>query len=272
MAKFRILHFSDVHLGLREFHARYLLDKRLFGRLNQFLRRASNFQLARLERLADLQRDFRPDCTVCTGDLTTIGSADEFHAVAEAIADVRRHAAHFLYVPGNHDAYVSANRDAIADACRLFSDGRFGLEDFPLSLQVGPVEFIALNSCLPRPVWLSSGKLPDAVWPKLNYILEKNLPAGQMRVMLNHFPLADADGKPLSWRRQMNDFARLREMLPQGHVRALLCGHIHTAYLRDLAPEGALQVCAGSLGLRGTCAAIEADTQTGAVEAKIVQL
>ena len=40
MAKYRILHFSDVHLGLREFRWRYLLDKRLFGRLNQFLRRA----------------------------------------------------------------------------------------------------------------------------------------------------------------------------------------------------------------------------------------
>ena len=94
-----------------------------------------------------------------------------------------------------------------------------------------------------------------------------------MRVMLSHFPLADAKGKPLSWRRRMKGDARLRGLLAGGHVRALLCGHIHTPYICGLGAEKEpLQVCAGSLGLQGSCATIEADTETGALDAKIVQL
>ena len=48
----RILHFSDIHAGLKEFDFSYLFDKRLFGRANQFFIRGHHVSRQAMERMA----------------------------------------------------------------------------------------------------------------------------------------------------------------------------------------------------------------------------
>ena len=79
----RILHFSDIHLGLPPRSLGFLWDKRLLGTLNHWLFRRRKQNLEYIDRALAAMQALQPDWIVCTGDLGSVGSPEELrHAVA----------------------------------------------------------------------------------------------------------------------------------------------------------------------------------------------
>lgn len=271
MSKFRILHFSDVHAGLKDFHPGYLLDKRFFGRLNQFCRRQHRLNLANVERLARLQKSKAVDFTVCTGDLSSIGSAGEFEAARELLAPVLDYAGErFLFVPGNHDAYVPQNAPALAKCFEALNGGRCALPDLPFSLTCGAVEFVALNPARPCRVWQSTGEMSEEAWQRLDYILRKPK-RGAVRLLVSHFPLINHRGRKLSWRTEfIGAHEHLGTAAAERRFDGMLTGHVHYPFVRTLDGSGCLAVGAGSLTICNSCALIQVDTADGRIEAQII--
>ena len=270
---FRILQLSDLHAGLMDFRPGYCLDKRFFGRLNQTTMRQRRLTLDRIPAFARLQRELEADFTVCTGDLTSIGSEKEFRHCEELLKEVLAYAGeNFAFVPGNHDAYVKGNRSALAEAFRRLNGGEFGLDDLPAVRRVGPVEFILLNAARPCAIWLSTGELRADVWEKLDYILSSRASDIKARVLLCHFPVCDHRRLPLNWRTKLVGYERLVEWAHQGRFDAMLTGHVHRPFVHRIGDSQALAVGAGSLTIHQSCAQIDIDTATGTITARNLTL
>lgn len=267
---FRILHISDLHTGLADWHWSYLLDKRFFGRLNQFTTRQRKLSLENLTRLAEEYPRCQADMLVCTGDLTSIGSQEEFQHAQDLLVPLLQAAGkNFLYVPGNHDAYVSQNRHALEEAFRKLNGNRLRLDELPQSLCAGPVEFICLSPARPCAIWLSTGEISAAVWEKLDYIL--SCPAqARIRMLVTHFPLHGPSGRPLSWRTKFVDYPRLSQWGANGRFQAILSGHVHRPFLLPPQNDGYWQIGAGSLTIQDSFSLIDIHGTTGEITPHIL--
>lgn len=270
---FRILQLSDLHAGILDFQPGYCLDKRFFGRLNQATMRHRHLTLDRIPAFACLQRELEVDFTVCTGDLTSIGSEKEFLHCEKLLKDVLDYAGeNFAFVPGNHDAYVRQSKPALASAFRRLNGGRIELDDLPTVRRVGPVEFILLNAARPCAIWLSTGELCGSVWEKLDYILSSRESDVKARVLVCHFPVCDHQGKSLSWRTKLMDYERLVAWAREGRFDAMLTGHVHYPFVHHIGGSQTLAVGAGSLTIYQSCAQIDIDTVTGDITARNIIL
>lgn len=263
---FRILHFSDVHAGLVEWKWRYLLDKRLFGRMNQFTCRQSRLKIENLKRLADNYDNWQVDMALCTGDLTSIGSEEEFQNADNLLKPLLDVAGkNFLCVPGNHDAYVHPNHEALVRAFSRLNNGQASLDNLPATITIGPAEFVMLNPARPCIIWQSTGELSPSVWDKLDYIL--NIPAkSPARLLVTHFPIAGPKNRPLSWRTKFIGWQRLEKYAREGAFQAVLSGHVHTQFCTS--PQdgcGVWQIGAGSLTISNTFAVIDINSTTGEI-------
>lgn len=251
MRRFRIVHFSDLHVGEFPFSCRGWLDKRLLGRANFLLFRNRQVRLSRIAQAAEQFASLQPDLVLCTGDLTCVSDPREFARAEQILAPVLDWAGDkFIYVPGNHDAYVQDEqcRRALAETFYRLNGKRFELQELPQALRLNGVELLLLNSAEPRN-WLSSGgSFTPAAQQRLDELLSQ--PAGGIRLLVNHFPIQTADGGELSWRRRMDGAGVLRQWQSEGRFAALFCGHIHRPFLADTAVG--LQVCSGSLSIHGS--------------------
>ena len=249
----RIVHISDLHIGMLSCSWRGLLDKRVLGTLNWLLRRAGHFHEEYFERaLAEIHR-LNPELVICTGDVTCVSSPREFAAATRWLEPLRiAFGHHFLFVPGNHDAYVpdTACREALRDCFRTLNSGRWELEDLPVEYNVAGLRIFLLNEAEPVCWLLSTGRLspPDAEW-LTQRVAPERLP-GERRLLVGHFPLRGADGAPLSARRRLDGADTVHALLREGRIDAALCGHVHQAFLRR-ENKGGIEVCAGSLTMNG---------------------
>jgi 3',5'-cyclic AMP phosphodiesterase CpdA len=244
----RIVHFSDLHFASLTRYGSALVDKRLLGLLNYALRRRRQFDRTVLPRAIDRIRRLAPDLVVFTGDLTCTGSPEEFAAGVRALGPLLRATAlPFYYVPGNHDVYVRNSRcaEAFAEAFRVLNRGREAT-DLPFTVRHGPLSFLFLHQAFPCNPFLSSGRMAPEARSAVESWLDTPRERGEKRVLVGHFPLRMADGRPLGRRRHLADSEWLYAALQKARVDVSLCGHIHTPFCRT-EPSGSLEVCAGSL-------------------------
>ena len=252
----RILHLSDMHLGNWPAGFGWLLDKRVLGVFTQHVRRRSRQDYGTVERLLPLVEKVHPDVVVCTGDLGSIAEPSEFEralAVLKPLAE--RYGERFMYVPGNHDAYVGhqRNRTALEQTC-LELNG-FGRDAFPCERVFGGVRFILIDGAAPMPPWKSGGQLADDAKQRLEAMLQCRREEGERRVIVCHFPMADYDGGRIDWRRRFSAESELRQWAEEGRFDVLLCGHIHRPFVwRE---NGWTQVCAGSMTIAQQVAVID---------------
>ena len=263
----RIVHFSDLHVGCWSRDPSALLDKRLLGTLNYFLRRRPSFLRGLLPRALLWIQRLAPDWIICTGDLTCVGAPEEFAAGVAALKPlVDRAAGRFLFVPGNHDAYVRNRRcrAALEAAVATLNAGRFSLGDLPLEVRLGALRLFLVDESCPSGLIMSSGQLPAAAQARLAAWLAAPRESGEKRLLVGHFPLRDRRGRPLPWRRGVHGAELLRAALAQGQVDYALCGHEHCPYLRR-ETSGAVEVCAGALMLYGRLNVLDYSPATGAI-------
>lgn len=256
----RIAHLSDLHV-LSPAGAEWrniLFNKRITGYANLVLRRGRVYRreylLAVLAAAAACA-----DHVVVTGDITNLGLESEYDEARRLIDSVAR-AAEVTVVPGNHDIYLpSIQRE------RRFPQhfGPFLISDLPeyaVQLPAGPypcvklrgaAAIIALSSAVPRPPFVSSGRVGDVQLLALKRILEHPEVARRTPVIVIHHPPVDRRMRLAQLRDGLVDVASLRRSLARLSRGLVLFGHLHARVLCKLRTESGelAAVCASGAAL-----------------------
>ena len=258
----RLLHFSDIHIGLHPSLRDLLFTKRILGYLNHLLRRRHRIHSEFIQELAMRLPQLQPDAVLCTGDLSSIGLATEFQAAEKLLEPFLPY--NLIYVPGNHDRYVSDGfaLDTLRQTFRHCNHGcnddgsssghGLELDALPAIVSVKGVALVLLNPARPVAYHLSCGVLDPAMQARLDALLA-TIPPETPRAIACHFPPLMPDGSLAGWRHGLRGASFLAEKLTSGEVDAILSGHEHRPFQLEL-PGGHLQVCAGSLTLTGSYA------------------
>lgn len=249
----RIVHFSDIHVGSLTRDLSAVADKRALGLLNYFLRRRRTFDYELLPRAIQRIHGLSPDVVLCTGDLTSVGSPEEFELARRRLRPlVEAGNWMFIYVPGNHDAYVrsSSCTTALRQTFLSLNHERWAIGELPTLLQIRDVAIMLLDEARPTAPWLSTGGLSQNAEKTLEDWFNTPRSAGEKRILAGHFPALDSRGIRLSARRRLDQDILLAKALRGGQLDGALCGHIHQPFCRE-EDSGALEVCAGSLTASG---------------------
>lgn len=250
----KLCHFSDVHLTAKPlgWSARDLFGKRATGWVNlSLLGRGSRFKHAAAVAgvlKADLAgRGY--DHLVFSGDATMMGFDSEMELAAAALGVGDESLPPGIAVPGNHDLYVgrAVRRRAFEEHFAPWQQGRrVGGSHYPFARKVGHVWLIGVNSSRPNfwP-WDASGKVGEAQLERLRE-LTATLDDGP-RVVVSHYPIAMANGKPEPRLHRLRDWRRVRAVAAECGVGLWLHGHKHGWYVLPAGGDMPFAaVCAGS--------------------------
>jgi 3',5'-cyclic AMP phosphodiesterase CpdA len=257
----RLVHLSDIHItdpNLQWARADWF-NKRLAAWVNfRWLGRGRSFRHANhvLTRLVTDIEERRVDHVIFSGDATALGFEAEFRKAAEIL---RVQALPGLAVPGNHD-YCTVPAAAAGYFERSFAPWLVGRrihsETYPFAQRVGSVWLVAVNTATGnRLAWDAGGAAGPAQRSRLAKLLA-DLDPGP-RLLVTHFPLCLANGKPEKRVRGLRDLDELVAVAAQGGVSLWLHGHRHGFYYFQKPPCAPFPViCAGSAtqtGLWGYC-------------------
>jgi 3',5'-cyclic AMP phosphodiesterase CpdA len=225
MAAFTLAHLSDPHLPpLPVPRLADLAGKRVLGYLNWIRNRRKFHRRDVLDALvSDLQAQ-GPDHIAVTGDLVNLALEAEFAPALKWLESVGA-PDRVTVIPGNHDAYVRANRHRFAEAWRNYLGGDEapdGGATFPSLRRRGPLALIGVSSAVPTPPLMATGWLGRPQLDALERMLAALSAEQAFRVLLVHHPLrSDSRAKRLT------DSFELRALLLQYGVELILHGHDH---------------------------------------------
>lgn len=235
LASLSFVHLSDPHLTtLAAAEWRGLLNKRVLGYLSWRRRRRYEHRSDVLAALVADLRLQRADQIVITGDLTHIGLPAEF-SEARGWLDSLGAPADVMVIPGNHDAYVRTPWQTTFRQWQpyLAADPEWrsgGDNDDPVvwpTVRVrGPVAFIGLDSAVPAPWFMATGKLGSRQLDRLGAALRATAEQGLFRVVLIHHPPVPGEEK---WRKRLIDAPALCEVVAAAGAELVLHGHRHRA-------------------------------------------
>jgi 3',5'-cyclic AMP phosphodiesterase CpdA len=228
-----LAHISDVHLGpLAGFHPRYWNLKRGLGYLNWHRGRVHVHLRDVANAIAADAVAQKPDHIVVTGDLANIGLPSEYDAALswlEALGDPR----HVSVVPGNHDIYTTRLHSASCLtrwAPFMTSDAwgsghaADGGDGFPFVRRVGGIALVGLNSAVPTPPFVASGRLGKLQLDAFARTLETLGDAGVIRVVLIHHPPLPGQAARM---RGLEDADEFERVIDQHGAELVLHGHNH---------------------------------------------
>ncbi len=230
-----VAHLSDVHLGpIAGFTPRYWNLKRALGYANWLRSRRHSHLRPALERLtADLEAQ-APDHVAITGDLVNIGLPQE-HANALAWLESIGRPERVSVIPGNHDIYSRLGGDPGTDrwACYMASNAEGAAhaghgEPFPFVRMLGRVALIGVNSAVPTPPFVASGRVGPGQLARLAAILDRLGGAEVFRLVLVHHPPLPGQAKRY---RDLQDAADLQAVLARHGAELVLHGHNHLSTL-----------------------------------------
>jgi len=262
----RVLHFSDIHigLGLGRVPLRDWPGKRLAGGINLLRGRGRRFEgaLDKLPLLTEVAGAEGVDLVVFSGDFTAMGTDAELSAARAAIEPLLALSASFVCVPGNHDIYA---RDVVrekrfekhfgdlleTDVPGLRTDGAWPLVRL-VGEDDGGVAVICLNSARPNPApWRSSGRIPHRQLEALREALRRPEIKHRFVLIVTHYAPRLADGGPDTPTHRMVNAEKFLETCAGVERGAILCGHVHRTYRVRVPGVGPEIFCAGSATLNG---------------------
>jgi 3',5'-cyclic AMP phosphodiesterase CpdA len=243
----KLIHFSDVHVQLRDWRRRRLRELgplRALATVELWKGRGRDYDGAE-EALRALSRTAAAaDHAVCTGDLTQLGHPEEFAAARSALAPLAGEADRFTVFPGNHDRYPWRGA-----ASRLFEEHfpEQSRSDLPGPLRVrlaGEAALVLLDSAGPLcwPV-LTRGRVGRAQLDALEATLAAPALRGLCKLIaVHHTPLLRGGRRDWPWH-ALGGAEDLLSAARRGGAQAILCGHIHDRFVHGEAPA---VICAGS--------------------------
>ena len=247
----RIVHFSDIHFGRPTKSWKAYFDKRLLGILNYFVKRRQRLNEQYIDRAVKVIPELEPDVIICTGDVSCVGSPEEFQVARQKLAPlVENRDIDFIYIPGNHDAYVKSRpcKEELEKTFSYLNQHQRPLRDLPLVVNTPAAELFLINEVQPVPLWSSSGTIAQKDIELFQQWVKKE--SDKKRVLTGHYPLLKSDHQPLPWRRRLHNSANILAALKEGQLDVSLCGHIHTPFARQ-ENSGTMEICAGSLSVNG---------------------
>ena len=249
----KIIHISDLHLSapLGRFSA--LFDKRLIGFLNGAVFRKHAYDPENIRKAIQMIPAEKPDLIVLTGDATTCSQPEEFRLAAELLRPLKDTGIPILFTPGNHDCYVKAKE--CTEARMEFQKYLTGSAELPAKFETPECTFLITHSAVPTNPLLSCG----CVSPETVSFLEQECSnKSKPIVLLSHFPVLKQEKGIAGKRRRLNGAEPIREMIRDGRIDLVLCGHIHKPY-EILEENGHGEICAGSLAKAGIYRVITCD-------------
>ena len=270
----RIVHFSDIHATSWISGFRGYFDKRILGTFNFLLRRkaAHNWNLVHLA--VPLIKQLSPDIVICTGDLATLSGREEFELAKKTLSPlVEDSEFEFIYVPGNHDYYINTTtcRKLLEQTFYFMNRNGLRLNDLPTSRDIEQARFLLLNEARPSPFYASSGAIDTKTQNWLHLELAGKKSSGQEFFLIGHYPLFDANGRNLSWRRRCWNNSVLQTALRDGTIGVSLCGHIHDSFAR-WEKNGSVEICAGSLTKTGKLNVVDCNSRGNDISQKWVDV
>lgn len=233
-----------------------MLNKRITGYANTLLHRGRvhrrEFLLKVLTAAADTAEQL-----VVTGDITNLALEHEYED-ARALLEEAATRTEVTVVPGNHDIYLPSlarerrfphyfHRFLETDLPELACDLPAGR--FPCVKLRQSVAIIGLSSGVPRPPFVSAGRLGHAQLRSLEGVLAHPEVRRRTPVVLVHHPPVDRRPRLLRFRDGLVDLPALQRVLAPLAHGVLLFGHLHVRI------RHALQTRAGRLEVIGASGA-----------------
>lgn len=221
----RVAHLSDVHMlearpaaGTHNLSVKIVsLGRSLDGRGRaRKLRRA----LAVAERSG-------ADHFVISGDLTEVGTHEQYEAFANELHDSGIHPERFTLVPGNHDAYTSGDawKRALEGPLRAFASG--AADEPGRIVDRGDVVILPIDVSCHQSIARSAAELTAQNAEALERRLaDPGLNHSAVVVVQHHQPFGHAQ-RAWQWLDGLRGHARLMDLLVRYRTVSLLHGHMH---------------------------------------------
>lgn len=203
--------------------------------------------------LASLREDLKQrgfDWVIFSGDATAMGFPEEFARASDLLGLVQPDTLPGMAVPGNHDycTRTSVQAGHFETHFAPWQRGeRLGAETYPFAQRVGPAWLVAVNSAVAnRWPWDARGAVGEAQLRRLERLLA-TLEGPGPRILVTHYPIRKASGKPEVRLRALRDLEDLLAVARQGGINLWLHGHRHNTYYHPPLDHVPFPViCAGS--------------------------
>ena len=230
----RIAHISDIHLFCSHcIGHESILNKRLIGLANWYLRRRRKVDIRILDIFAEKMQELEPDVLCITGDIVHLGFRGEFQRARKWLKGLRS-ICPVKIVPGNHDAYLSECIHRIKKSLGDFFSikgarvsGKAALEElFPVVDvdEKSRVALIGLSTATPTGLIHATGCLGEGQIQRLGGVLKDLGQKGLFRVILIHHPPIHGC---VSKRRSLIDLDGLEKLVDKTGAEVFLFGHSH---------------------------------------------
>jgi 3',5'-cyclic AMP phosphodiesterase CpdA len=171
---------------------------------------------------------------VITGDLTELGTPDQFEELAAVLHDARIDPDALVLVPGNHDVYTAADawRRALAGPLRAFA--RAAAEAAGKVVERGDLAFLPIDATVFQPITRSNGLVgPDVVEALARRLADPALARRSVAVVLHHPPVPHAH-RARQWIDGLIGHGVLADLLARHQHVQVLHGHQHRSVDRNL--------------------------------------
>ena len=218
----RIAHLSDVHT-LEPRRAAYGWGVQ-FVSLGRTL--DASGRLHKLERALDAAKRSGADHYVISGDLTEMGTEEQFEAFASVLVASGIDPVAVTLVPGNHDLYTEANawQKALRGPLRAFAHAS---ADAPGKVvDRGDLVLLPLDLTIYQSVARSGGHLTGDAETALAQRLDDPAFRDKALVIVQHHPPFERP-RLLQWVDGLRNATRLMDLLAKSPRCHLLHGHLH---------------------------------------------
>jgi 3',5'-cyclic AMP phosphodiesterase CpdA len=221
-----LMHISDLHFHRLPRRPGRYLSKRALGALNLALRRRQLFPPERARRLVERLAALEWRHLLITGDLTHLGTPEEFALARRTLAPLLERGPEAVTVlPGNHDRYV---RERIPGAFEA-AFGAFApaWRDGLATRRLTEHWWLALwDSALPAPWFSAAGRVrPETLAATEAWLA--GLPAGARVIVAAHYPVFFPPPHRFRRNHDLTNQEQVADWLRTHPVRLYLHGHIH---------------------------------------------
>ena len=241
---FRLAHISDVHLpNVTGFWPWHWNLKRGLGFANWHRKRRFVHRQETIDLLLQDLKAQHCDHIAVSGDLANIGLPSELEAATTWLGQLGN-PEDVSAIPGNHDIYCRLWSDDGTQRWRAYmQDGGAGLlpsdapaqTEFPYVRHIGPIALVGVNSAVPTPPGIASGRVGASQLERLRQMLLKLRHEDCCRVVMIHHPPMPGQA---SSHRGLQDAEELKLVLEGAGADLVIHGHNHRSMLAECSYAG----------------------------------